>query len=320
MRAAWSPEPRAPSWAAVVSLLLLFGAPALAQGAPPVDPAAGEEPSVAGELEPAPLDARTHDGGTIADAFMEGFREGLREDDLSGGATGQPGLSDDEAAALGFFSLCCCFLFFVGLVVLVVVLVKKSKGASPPVAAPAAAPVAGSAPPGGTHLSVLAVAFDARVRTSVEGSLRAAGASASPMSGEARAVLVRTLCRALLDASSNWRAFGYGDKTDFPDDAAAEASFRAAWSDFKGRCLGPGEPGGELCVAVLVLCSRGAVLGTSRLEDPVQARALLQHRMGLAPELLLAADCFFAPPDASTSLTQSDAFRRFPEMQPLGPG
>jgi hypothetical protein len=284
-------------------------------------PAFGQDEAV----EPEPREEAAYDGGSISGAFMQGLRAGMR--DAEGGPAGrrrakagEPDLSDDEAAAMGLASICCCLFFLIGLIVLVVVLVKKSKSASAQPSAAAPVAVAPFAPTGGTHLSVVAVAFDARVRSSIEGALRAAGARASPMNVEARAVLVRTLCRALLDASSNWRAFGYGDKTDFADDAAAETSFRAAWNDFRGRCLGAGEPGGELGVVVLVLCSRGAVLGTSRLDDPAQARALLQHRMGIAPEALLAADCFFAPPEASTALATGDAYRRFPEMQPLGPG
>jgi hypothetical protein len=225
---------------------------------------------------------------------------------------------------VGLFSICCCLSFLIGGIVLVVVLVRKGRGAAPPAGAaprpwtgaPSSPFVAGQ----GTHLSVVAVAFDARMRGEVEGALRSAGASDPPMSPESRALQVRTLCRALLDASENWRAFGYGDKADFADDAAAEVSFRAAWNDFRARCNGSGQPDGELCVAVMVLCSRGAVLGTSRLEDPVQARALLQNRMGLATQSFLAADCFFAPLEGTTgALSQSEAFRRFPEMKPLGP-
>lgn len=234
----------------------------------------------------------------------------------------EPELTDDEAAAVGLASLCCCFLFLVGLVVLVVALVKKSgrpsaSGATG-VAPPPPNPYARVQPPL-THLSVLAVAFDARRRQQVEGAVRAKVAG-SPVTQEQRAELVRALCGALLEVSSNWRAFGYGDKTDFADDRAAETSFRAAWSDFKGRCAGPGEAGGELCVAVLVLCSRGELLGTTRLDDPEQARALVQHRLGAAPGSLLAADCFFAPASADQgALSTGDAYRRFPEMQPLAP-
>lgn len=303
--------------------LLLLPLGAFAQGAGD-EPAPEAEEAQADEAPPAPAGKRRrgptpYDGGSIAEAFMQGFREGMQEAEAGKGPEQPPELSDDEAAAVGFLSLCCCFLFLLGLIVLVVVLVKKSSGAAPrpPPPAPAVSPFAA---PGGTHLSVVAVAFDARVRGRVEAELRAAGATQSPMSPQSRAMLVRTLCRALLDASENWRAFGYGDKTDFADDAAAEVSFRNAWSDFRQRCLGPGEPNGELCVAVLVLCSRGAVLGTSRLDDRAQARALLQHRMGIAPEALLAADCFFAPPEGGTALSSGDAYRRFPEMQPLGPG
>ena len=141
---------------------------------------------------------------------------------------------------------------------------------------------------------------------------------ASPMDPGSRAALVRGLCGALLEVASNWRAFGYGNKSDFASDADAERSFRAAWADFKGRCQGAGEADGDMCVAVLVLCTRGAVLGTSRLDDPQQARAVLQHRMGIAPEAMLAADCFLAP--ANGALSHGEAFHRFPEMQPLGPG
>lgn len=306
-------------------LLLLLPLAAQAQGTPPAeeDVAPEAEQLEPAEAPPAPGKRRRgptpHDGGSIADAFLQGSREGMQEAEGSEGAGQPPDLSDDEAAAVGFLSLCCCFFFLLGLVVLVVVLVKKSGGAAPQ-RPPPAPPVSPFAPPGGTHLSVVAVAFDARVRGRIEAELRAAGATPHPMNPQARAMLVRTLCRALLDASENWRAFGYGDKTDFADDAAAEVSFRAAWSDFRLRCLGPGEPGGELCVAVLVLCTRGAVLGTSRLDDRAQARALLQHRMGIAPEAMLAADCFFAPPEGTTALSTGDAYRRFPEMQPLGPG
>lgn len=342
-------------WAAA----LLAAPGAWAQGTepdPPADPPAGDaEPTAdpdavdAPEPEPEPDSARDSapdseperrrsgsargrfDGG-IADAFMEGFRQGMREGNAGSGAGGEPELTDDEAAAVGLASLCCCFLFLVGLVVLVVVLVKKSgrssasgatgvtggTGVTGAAGAPSANPYA-RAQPSVTHLSVLAVAFDARRRQLVEGAVRARVAG-SPVTQEQRAELVRALCGALLEVSSNWRAFGYGDKTDFADDRAAETSFRAAWSDFKGRCAGPGEPGGELCVAVLVLCSRGELLGTTRLDDPEQARALVQHRLGAAPGSLLAADCFFAPASADQgALSTGDAYRRFPEMQRLLP-
>lgn len=330
---------------ALVLLLALLAAPAFAKtprpaaaAPPPVeepvdDPPPPDEPDPFAEPELPPEElppARPgdhRDGGkqSLSEAFMEGFREGMaKEERRQGKPPGSNDLTDDEAAAVGLVSICCCLLFFLALVGLIVWLVVRSKKASAaPAAAPYPAPPGASpadAPAGGTHLSVVAVAFDARVRNAVEGALRSAGASASPMNPESRATLVRTLCRALLDISGNWRAFGYGDKTDFANDAAAEQSFRAAWSDFRGRCHGAGDTTGELCVVVLVLCSRGAVLGTSKLDDPVQARALLQHRMGLATASLLAADCFFAPPDAATALSSGDAYRRFPEMQPLGPG
>jgi Protein of unknown function (DUF1517) len=295
---------------------------------PPDEPDPFVDPETLPDEAPAaaPRPGYHRDGGrqSISEAFLEGFNEGLRKEEArQGRPVGADELSGDEAAAVGLVSICCCLFVFLGIVGLVVWLVVRSKKASQASAAPSPAgpgPMPAQPPAGGTHLSVVAVAFDARARGAVEGALRSAGASTSPMNAEARATLVRTLCRALLDSSGNWRAFGYGDKTDFADDAAAEQSFRAAWSDFRGRCLGAGEAGGELCVAVLVLCSRGAVLGTSKLDDPAQARALLQHRMGIATEALLAADCFFAPPDASTALSPGDAYRRFPEMQPLGPG
>jgi hypothetical protein len=282
-----------------------------------LDPAEDPQDVEQAPAEPRPQRrARGHHDGGIADAFMQGFNEGLQENQR---ASGNAQLSDEETAAIGFASMCCCFLVLVGLVVLVVVLVRRgNKGAAAAPMAPAQVPLA---PPGGTHLSVVAVAFDARLRPQLETTLRAAGVTQSPMDPPSRSALVRAWCGALLETASNWRAFGYGNKSDFANDAEAERSFRAAWTDFKGRCQGAGEPDGDVCVAVLVLCTRGAVLGASRLDDRQQARAVLEHRMGIAPEAMLAADAFFAPLDAATgALSHGDAFRRFPEMQLLGPG
>lgn len=275
------------------------------------------------------------DGG-LWDAFMEGWEEGVRES--QGRSQGQPDpeLSEDEAAALGLGFLCCCFTFLLGLVVVVVLVVKASQKKRPappapsdgwgaparPAAAPAPGPAAAWAPPAPTsaHLSVLALAMDARARAAVQAALRTAGAVSSPPGPAERALLVGALCRALLGVEASWRAFGYGEKPDLPDDRAAEASFRSAWEDFRARCRRPGARGGEVAVAVLVLCSRGPSLGVSRLDDPLQVRDALAHRAALAGEVLLGAELLWAPELDSEGLGGDDALRLFPEMQALRRG
>lgn len=236
-------------------------------------------------------------------------------------------LTDDQAAALGFASLCCCLVFVVGLVGLIVWLVRRSSkpaqaaapGAYPPRPGVAAPPPAAPGAMGMMQLSIFALALDPPARQVVDDALAQAGASLVPTTPEARGRLVREAARALLGVQPSWRQFGYGEKPGIPDLASAESSYRAASEDFRGRStsVGATADGAGLVVVTLLVCSRRALLGVSRLDDPMQVRNVLEDRMKVGDADLLGTELLWAPLAPGGRVSEAEIGLRFPEMLPL---
>lgn len=282
------------------------------------DPDPAEDDEVAGDTNPAPRTNKQDSTGTTSSKKR-------RNSDLT----------DDQAAALGFASICCCLLFVVGLVALIVWLVKRGKGSPPPQATgpvPPGVPSMGRpaphahAPPpptgaaGMMQLSIFALALEPSARQVVEDALATAGVAAVPTTADGRGRLVREAARALLLVQPSWRQFGYGEKPGIPDLAGAELSYRTASEDFRQRSAAAGatsDAAGGLVVVTLLICCRRALLGVSRLDDPMQVRNVLEDRMKVGDAELLGTELLWAPVSPGGKVTESEISLRFPEMLPL---
>ncbi len=284
--------------------------PVKAKPPPPPEPEEPEEPE-----EPAPADLPDEPDAPDAPQAphapkrnLDDFNQQYRE---WGGTTGE-----DLQAAVGA-AMCGCFCFVVGLVGLVIWLVRRSnRPAATAGAAPAQAPpppAAAAAPPPPSipfHLSVLAIGMHATARQLVSQQLILSGAQADPADAPERAKLVRELAKAVRGLESEWTHFGYGERLDLADDAAAQRSYQLAVEDF-GRRSGEASISGESTYAVmtLVLCTRRQLRGVSALDDRAQIRTLLEERAGLADAELMGAYIAWSAP-----LGGPEVLTRFPEM------
>jgi uncharacterized membrane protein len=237
---------------------------------------------------------------------------------------GDPELSDEEAGMIALGSMCCCLIFVIGLVVLIVWLVKRSSGTAKPVQSnfppQSYAPPAQAEVLGGMQLSILALAIEPQAREVVEQQLSQLGISPVPTTTETRARLVSEAARALLTVQPSWRQFGYGEKPGLADLAAAESSYRTASEDFRQRAVSVGATataGSGLVVVTLLVCSRRALMGASRLDDPNEVRRVLEDRMRVSTTELLGAELLWAPAAAGGRITEAEIGLRFPEMLPL---
>ena len=230
---------------------------------------------------------------------------------------GADDLTDDQAAALGLGSICCCGVVLIGIIALVVWAVRRS---SKPVASHSGSVPPATAPPGAMQLSIFALGIEPQAREVVEQQLAQLGISTVPTNPETRGRLVREAARGLLTVQPSWRQFGYGEKPNLADLAAAETSYRAASDDFRSRAIAVtanATGGGELVVVTLLICSRRSLLGVSRLDDPQQVRTLLEDRMQVADADLLGAELLWAPAVAGGGVSVAEIGLRFPEMMPL---
>ncbi|MBL8955329.1 MAG: DUF1517 domain-containing protein [Myxococcaceae bacterium] len=226
------------------------------------------------------------------------------------------GLKEEDLQALGGMMLCGCFCFVAGLIGLVVFLVRRSNKPAAQPGQPQQAwqpPAAAAAPPAPTvhfHLSVLAVGMHATARQLVSQSLLIAGAQADPTDAPERAKLVRELAKAVRGLDSEWVQFGYGERTDLADDAAAQSSYQKAVEDFGRRSAEPSTSGeAAYVVMTLVLCTRRQLRGVSALDDRAQIRTLLDERSTLGDGDLMGAYIAWSQP-----LGGHEVLARFPEM------
>ncbi len=163
------------------------------------------------------------------------------------------------------------------------------------------------------HLSVLALGLRSGVQSQIAQALQLAGTSPEPVTAAERSVLVRELATALRSVETSWTHFGYGERLDLPDEAAAARSYQLAVEDFKARSR-DGSASGESAhvVSTLVLCTRRQLHGVSALDDRAQIRTMLDDRSRLLETELMGAYWVWSPP-----LSSAEVLTRFPEMHAL---
>jgi hypothetical protein len=268
---------------------------------PPPPPAEPEAPEEADEPDEAVVPDDAPPTNTLPDD----------DDPFKSSRDGELPFSEQQLEAIGAASLCCCFIFGVGLVAFIVWLVRRAtQPAATPAAAGAPPPAAAAAPPIPFHLSVLAVGMHGTARPLVAQQLILAGVQADPVSAADRAQLVRELTKALRGLESEWTHFGYGERLDLADEAAAQRSYQLAVDDFTRRSGDPSISGESAYVVLtLVLCTRRQLRGVSALDDRAQIRVLLDERATLEEAELMGAYIVWSAP-----LGGPEVLTRFPEM------
>ena len=283
---------------------------------PAAKPAPKPPPPPIEEEEEEPLDLADPDEEPAFDEPAPA-PPGLDDDDVLRPRSRRRGdYTEQQLQMIGGAALCTCFCFVVGLVALVIFLVRRS---GKPAAAPA--PPAGAAPPPPApapaaipfHLSVVAVGMHASARQLVAQQLLVTGVQADPATAAERTQLVRELSKSVRGLETEWTHFGYGERLDLPDQAAAQQSYERAVEDFGKRSADPSLSGeAAYVVMTLVLCTRRQLRGVSALDDRAQVRTLLEERSTLAePDLMGAYVAWSAP------LGGHDVLTRFPEMHAI---
>jgi uncharacterized membrane protein len=233
------------------------------------------------------------------------------------------GLTDEQAGAIAIGSMCCCLLVLLSLVGLIIWLVKRGSGAKKAVASNFPSQNLGAPaprPPAGMQLSIFALALEPQAREIVEQQLSQLGISPVPTTPQTRGRLVREAARALLTVQPSWRQFGYGEKPAITDLASAESAYRAASEDFRSRAVTAGATATGthgLVVVTLLICCRRALLGVTRLDDPLAVRSVLEDRLRVSDDELLGAELLWAPAAPGGRVTEAEIGLRFPEMLPL---
>jgi len=224
---------------------------------------------------------------------------------------------ENQEAALGFGIMCCCFLFFVGLIVLIVWLVRRSgKPAQPGARVNTGAGVGVGGTAGPFHLSVAAIALDARLRGTVDARVYALGGAGAAGSPPTRAAVARAISQALLEQKENWRWFGYGEKPLMYAFGEADLSFRAATDDFKARAnTAVSSPEGELVVYTLVACANRLLKGVTRLDSPAEAQEVFLERSRVQDHEVFGGEVIASP--LQGGLSEAELTQRYPEMNRL---
>jgi hypothetical protein len=229
------------------------------------------------------------------------------------GKTKKSKAEEDQDAAVGLAFLCCCFLVFAGIVALIVWLVRRKPGTPPP-AAYRPGQTGGSAGP--FHLSVAAIALDARTRGVIDSRFNALGGAGNAGAPPTKGAISRALAQALLEQKDNWRWFGYGEKPLMYAFGEADISFRAATDDFRARAnTAASGPEGELVVYTLVVCANRLLKGVTRLDSIVEAQEVFLERSRVQDHEVFGGDVISSP--LSGGMSEAELTQRYPEMNRL---
>lgn len=215
---------------------------------------------------------------------------------------------------VGFACLCFCFLLFVGIIVLIVWLVRRKPSTpAPNVYPPGQQTGAGG---GQFHLSVAAIALDARTRGTIDARFNALGGAGNAGAPPTKGAINRALAQALLEHKDHWRWFGYGEKPLMYAFGEADISFRAATDDFRARAntVAAG-PEGELVIYTLVCCASRLLKGVTRLDSIVEAQEVFLDRSRVQDHEVFGGEVISSP--LSGGMSEAELTQKYPEMNRL---